>query len=317
MRTRVIFASVAGLGLGLVLSHVAQPHRAQSQEASQKSPSVDDAELDTLKASATGFEEAFNAGDARAIGALFAANAEAVDEEGTILLGREAIEARFAELFQDFPKARIEIALTSLRRIGPDVAVEDGFSTTTLAPEEPGSTSPYTIVHVKRDGNWQIGSVRDFPEVATAETAHEQLQSLAWLAGHWVDESPDGRVETDCRWSDDGNYLLQDYVIKTRRGAELRGTQRIAWDPRGRTVRSWAFDQSGAFTQATWTPLEHAWILRAEGVTPDGRDVSVTRVITPFDNDSFQIDSTSLVVGNELLADSSVRVVRRPPIPSE
>lgn len=315
MGIRFIFASVAGLGLGLVLSHLAQPRPAQSQEAAQQKPSIEDMELETLKASAAAFEKAFNAGDAKSIAALFTENAEAVDDDGNILVGRNAIEARFAALFKDFPKARSDVSLTSLRKLGPNVAVEDGFSTTTLSPEEPGSTSPYTIVHVKRGDQWLIGSVRDFPEVATEETAHEQLQSLAWLVGRWVDESRDGRVETDCHWSEDGNYLLQDYVVKTSRGAELKGTQRIGWDPLRRTIRSWAFDQSGAFTQATWTPVADGWILKADGVTPDGREVSVTRVITPFENDSFQIDSTGLVVGQELLPDSSVRVVRRAPAP--
>ena len=112
------------------------------------------------------------------------------------------------------------------------------------------------------------------------------------------------------------NYLLQDYVVKTRRGAVMTGTQRIAWDPLRHTIRSWAFDHSGAFTEATWTPLDDAWILKAEGVTPDGQGVSVTRLVTPINPDSFQIDSTSLVVGNELLPDNSVRVVRRPPAPA-
>lgn len=315
MRAQVIFASVAGLGIGLALSHFASPDPAQSQETAQAVPQVADPDLEKLRVSASAFEKAFNTGNAAGIAALFTANAEAVDDEGLVLRGRDAIQSRFAELFQEFPKARIDVVVTSLRKLGPTVAVEDGYSTTTLVPEEPGSTSPYTIVHILQDGAWLIGSVRDFPEEATTETAHEQLQALAWLVGHWVDESPEGRVETECRWSEDGNYLLQDYVIKTLRGAELKGTQRIAWDPVRRTIRSWAFDQSGAFTQATWTPLASEWILKVEGVTPDGREVSVTRVLTPFENDSFQIHSSGLVVGKELLPDSTVRVVRRPPVP--
>ena len=93
-------------------------------------------------------------------------------------------------------------------------------------------------MHLKRDGKWLIASVRDFPAGAAEATAHDQLAQLEWLVGHWLDESPDGRVEPTCQWSDDGNYLLQDYVVKTRRGVTMKGTQRIAWDALQHTVRS-------------------------------------------------------------------------------
>ncbi len=317
MRNHFVIAVLGGLLIGLALSQLSVPRLVQSQEAKGSKKPAQTTELDGLKAAAAAFEKAFNAGDAKAIAAQFTENAESVAEDGEVVEGRAKIEAHFAGLFKEFPKARIAVELMSLRQLSPDVAVEDGYSTTTLSPDEPGSRSPYTVVHLKRDGKWLIASVRDFPEETTEATTHEQLQSLEWLVGHWVDESSEGRVETTCQWSDDGNYLLQDYVVKTRRGAVMKGTQRIAWDPLRHTVRSWAFDQSGAFTEATWTPIEGAWILKVEGVTPDGHGVSVTRVVTPISGDSFQIDSTSLVVGNDLLPDSSVRVVRRPPAPAQ
>lgn len=317
MRSHFFIAVLGGLSIGLAISQLSVPRTVQSQEAKGAKKPAESKELDGLKASAAAFEKAYNAGNAKAIAAQFMEKAEVVDEDGNVVEGRDNIEARFAELFKQHPNTKIVVELTSLRQLSPDVAVEDGYSTTKLSPDEPGSRSPYTLVHVKKDGLWLVASIRDFPEEATEATAHEQLQSLEWLVGHWVDESSDGRVETTCQWSEDGNYLLQDYVVKTRRGAVMKGTQRIAWDPLRHTIRSWAFDQSGAFTEATWTPLEDAWILKVEGVTPDGHGVSVTRVVTVIGIDSFQIDSTALVVGNELLPDTSVRVVRRPPAPAQ
>jgi uncharacterized protein (TIGR02246 family) len=313
MQTRFVLAVLAGAVIGLGLSQWSLLPSAHSQESKTPAkPAV--SELDALHASAEAFAKAFNAGDAKAIAAQFHENAEAIDEEGNILEGREQIEASFGETFKEFPKARITVELTSLRQLSPDVAVEDGFSTTTLVPDEPGSRSPYTVVHVKRDGKWKIASVRDFPEDFSAATPHDHLHSLSWLVGHWVDEGADGRVETTCQWSDDKNFLLQDYVVKTPRG-ELKGTQRIGWDGLRKTIRSWAFDRSGAFTEATWTPLGDGWILHVEGVTPDGERASATRTVTPINADAFQIDSTNVLVGSMLLPDVSVRVVRRPPEP--
>lgn len=317
MRKRFIIGTVAGLLVGLAVSQLSLTRPVQSQESPPTKKLGKDAELDGLKASADAFEKAFNAKDARAIGAQFIENAEAVDEDGNILEGRPAIEARFADLFKESPKARIAVEVTSLRQLGPEVAVEDGFSTTTLDPDQPGSRSPYTIVHIKQGGKWLIASVRDFPEDDAEATAHEQLKVLEWLVGHWVDESPDGRVETTCKWSEDGNYLLQDYVVKSRWGGTMRGTQRIAWDGLRHAIRSWAFDQSGAFTEAYWRHVDDDWIVRAEGVTSDGQSVSVTRIITLSDNDTFQINSTNLVVGYDRLPDNTVRVVRQPPAPAQ
>lgn len=314
MRAPFVLTLFCGLLIGFGWSHITVPLIARSQEVAdaKKAAEVD---LSDVEAAAADFEKAYNSGNAEQLAALFLEDAEIVDEDGSIVQGRASIQSRFAVVFQEFPKAHIAIEITSLRQLSPDVAVEDGYSTTTLSADEPGSRSPYTVVHLKRNGKWLMSSVRDFP-AESSTTGHDHLRQLEWLTGHWVDESPEGRVETTCQWSEDGNYLLQDYVVKVRQG-ELRGTQRIAWDPLRRTIRSWAFDQSGAFTQATWTPVDGAWILKAEGVTPDGRGVSATRVVTPVSSDSYQIDSASVVVGYELMPDSSVRVVRRPPAPAK
>lgn len=316
MPSRLILVVGAIVVVGLGLSHGGILSLAHSQEGKEPAKQKSSTELAELQASAEAFAKAFNSGNANAIGAQFHENAEVVDEEGNIVQGREAIEARFAQTFKEFPQARIIVELTSLRQLSPDVAVEDGFSTTTLSRDEPGSRSPYTVVHVRRDGKWRIASVRDFPAEESAATPHRQLEVLNWLVGHWVDESRDGRVETTCQWSEDGNYLLQDYVIKTSRG-EIKGSQRIGWDGLRRTIRSWAFDRSGAFTEATWTPVEDGWILQVEGVTPVGERVSATRAITPITADAFQIDSSNVIVGNAKTPDSRVRVVRQPPKPAK
>jgi len=313
MRARMVAVTLTALAVGWLFSGGLLPGQVQSEDAKSVSTTPESAEVESLQASASEFAEAFNRGDAKAIAAQFTEDAEAVDEDGSILKGRDAIQTRFAELFKDYSQARIEVELTSLRQIGADVALEDGYSTTTLIPDEPGARSPYTVVHLKRDRKWQIASVRDFPAEDTPTTAHDALNALGWLVGKWVDESPEGRVETNCEWSQNGNYLIQNYTVKSRWGGQMHGTQRIAWDPLRNTIRSWAFDDSGAFTEAFWTPVNDNWIVEATGVTSEGQSLSVTRQITLLDNGSFEIVSQNLVVGESTLPDSSVWVVRQPP----
>ena len=312
MRTTFVLSVGTGLLIGLTCSSWTVCRVAQSQESKNPKPAA--ARTDDLENSAAAFETAFNNGDAAGLAAQFIENAEVVDEDGDVVQGRENIQKRFAELFKSYPKARMTVEVTSLRRLSGDVAVEDGFTSTALEADDAASRSPYTLVHLKRDGKWLIASVRDFPE-QTEPTAHDHLLPLSWIVGDWVDRSDDAKVETSCKWSEDGNFLIQDFVIKLNGGQESRGTQRIGWDPARRMIRGWAFDQSGAFAESTWTQDGDVWVIRSEGVTPDGKTASVIRTMTPKGPDVFQLVSTLRFVGNDHLPDSSVRVVRRPPAP--
>jgi uncharacterized protein (TIGR02246 family) len=311
MRTSLVLAIAVGLGIGWIYSSSHCP--AQSQETRGTKPAASN-DVAHLEATAEQFEAAFNKGDAAAIAAQFTENAEVVDEDGNVVQGRDNIQARFGEIFKENPNARIAVELTSLKQLSPDIAIEEGFSTTTLAPDEPSSRSPYTLVHLKKNGKWLIASVRDFPG-ETNEIAHDHLQALAWLVGDWVDQSSDARVETSCKWAEDGNYLIQSFVIKLRGGLESRGTQRIGWDPMRKTIRGWAFDQSGGYAESTWTPVDGSWVIKAEGYTPDGRTASATRILTQLGSDLFQIDTTQRLVGNEMFPDATVRVAKQPPKP--
>lgn len=315
MRVTLTLAIGSGLAIGALFCQWADPQLAQSQE-SKATAGAALGELKSIEASAAAFEMAFNKGDAKAIAAQFSENAEIVDANGDVVQGRDKIEARFANLFKTYPKAKVSVELTSLRQLSPDVAVEDGFSATTFEPATPGTRSPYTLVHLRRNGKWLIASVRDFPEEETPMTAHEQLKSLEWLVGDWVDQTPDAKVETSCHWDSDGNFLVQSYVVKLRGGNEGRGTQRIGWDPHRKTIRAWAFDHSGGFGESTWTQVNGEWVIKAIGVTPDGKAASVTRVLTPLGADLFDLASRERLVGDELLPDVTVRVARKPPSPA-
>lgn len=315
MRVTLTLAIGGGLAIGALFYHWADPPLARSQESKTKSGTASSG-LRGIEDSAQAFETAFNAGDAKSIAAQFTENAEIVDADGTLVQGRDKIEERFANLFKTHPKAMIQVDLTSLRQLSPDVAVEDGLSTTMLAPDTPGSRSPYTLVHLRVNGKWLIASVRDFPEEQIPLAAHEQLKSLEWLVGDWVDQTPDAKVETSCHWDSDGKFLIQSYVVKLRGGPEGRGSQRIGWDPQRKTIRAWTFDHSGGFGESTWTQVEGEWVIKATGVTPDGKAASVTRVLTPLGPDLFDLTSRERLVGDESLPEATVRVARKPPTPA-
>ena len=311
MRKTLLIVAAAALTMGFAGSAWIS-RAAQSQESKAEKPN----EFAEIETAATAFQTAFNKGDAAVLAALFAEKAEVVDEDENVVTGRDNIRTRFAEIFKKYPKARIDIHITSLKMLAPDVVLEEGVSSTVMEPDALGSTSPYMAIHLKRNGKWLMTNVRDFPAEEAPRTAHDELAALEWLVGDWVDQTDDAKVETSCRWADDGNYLLQDYVIKLRGGVESRGTQRLGWDPLRKTIRGWAFDHSGGFGESTWTPVDGSWVIKAEGVTPDGKSASVTRFLTLVSPDLYELNSTQRLVGDELLPDALVRVARRPPTPA-
>ena len=64
------------------------------------------------------FVKAYNAKDAKALGALFTPDAEIEDEDGEVTRGRDAIVGRFAEIFQESGGDRLAVDTDSLRFLG-------------------------------------------------------------------------------------------------------------------------------------------------------------------------------------------------------
>ena len=81
MRKRFVTATLGGVVLGLALSQFSLSAPVQSQDAQPDKKLVVATKLEGLEASADDFEKAFNAGDAKAIGALFTESAESIDDE--------------------------------------------------------------------------------------------------------------------------------------------------------------------------------------------------------------------------------------------
>jgi hypothetical protein len=72
-------------------------------------------------------------------------------------------------------------------------------SRSTSGPGEPPEYDRYTVLHVKRDGKWQMALARDGE--GPASSAHEQLRPLAWLVGDWVDGGGSAVFVSSCRWT--------------------------------------------------------------------------------------------------------------------
>jgi uncharacterized protein (TIGR02246 family) len=266
-----------------------------------------------IRGNIAAFVRAYNAGDAKGVAALFAPDGQAEDKDGEVSQGRAAIEKTFKELFAAAPQKRLEVSVESIRFIGADLAVETGSTKETSAPGETPEYDRYTVLHVKRDGKWQMALARD--QDGDPPTNHERLEPLAWLVGDWVDDGGNVVVRSTCKWSEDGNFLLQNFNLQIEGQEAMKVSQRIGWDPLAKRIRSWVFDSEGGFGESVWTRNGVGWIIKASAVRPDGKTGSATNVLVPAGKDGYVWRSTDRVVGDETVAPIEVKVIRKPPQP--
>jgi uncharacterized protein (TIGR02246 family) len=286
-----------------------------------------------IRANVEAFVKAYDAGDAKAIAALFTPEGQLLDENDHTTHGREAIEHAFAAVFAASPQGRVEVHVGSIRLLGSALAIEEG---TTQVIDRPGAdpdVTRYTVVHTKSlDGKWQMAFARDTStsqdeNAPTAEPAaanpgaqatnFERLKPLSWLVGHWVDEGDDSVVISSCKWSADRNFLLQNIEVRRAGRDALTIHQRIGWDPVARRIRAWLFDSDGGYGESNWKQEGDHWQLTSTGVRPDGTRSSSLNRLTPTGKDSYTWQSSNRVVGSQKLPPIEVKVVRQAPEPSK
>lgn len=282
--------------------------------SAQDTPAADTtADAEAVRQAAIKFVEAYNAHDAKAVSELFGPNARLEDEDGTLIEGREAIEATYADEFETSPKALISLTVDSLTFITPDVAVEEGAVEVFPDGETLSARSRYVAVHLKKDDAWRIISARTIERDVISN--YDQLRDLEWLIGEWIDEGGESVVEFNSRWDDNKAYLLNDFQVIQDGAITTRGTQRIGWDPQSKTIRAWIFDSNGGFGEAQWTAGDGVWVSKASGVSADGTSASATRVYTPVDQDHIIVSTHDRIVDGAVQPDSEITLVRKAPAP--
>jgi uncharacterized protein (TIGR02246 family) len=261
------------------------------------------------------FRLAYNAGDARTIAALYTDDAELIEENGERFQGRNTIQDLYSALFQERRGNSIEIAVDSIRFLGPDVAKEEGRTRVkTAVTTEPPSIRQYTVLYVKQGGKWLYSSVRE--EVEPGLPHSERLKELEWLVGDWIDESSDSVIHGTCRWSPDQKFLLRDFTIHAEGKSVMTVTQRIGWDPLSKQIKSWVFDSEGGYGDGLWTRNGNQWIIKSSGVLPDGRIATATNILTRVGPNTARWASTERTVGGHHAPDRFENMmVRRPPSP--
>lgn len=300
---------------GFVLAQVPETSSTTGRQAIDnqtfaKQPTADE---QSLHETAKQYMTAFAAGDAKVAAGMYTENAEYIDPQGIKYEGRQAIEDLLATFFKNYPERKLDLLIDSIRIVSPAVAIEDGVSIVTTSKDAPPRSFQYTAVHVKTDGHWQTASVRD--RVLGPSRQHRaQLEQLDWLVGDWVHEGDDALVHFSCRAVDNGHFLARQFTVQVAGQHTMTGVQRIGWDPQAGKFRAWVFDSDGGFSEGYWRHEGNDWILKLNGVTPDGQSASSTSIYTVGDGRTITFRSVHHEVGGIELPDSTpVTIVRQAP----
>ncbi|HEY1064959.1 MAG TPA: SgcJ/EcaC family oxidoreductase [Pirellulales bacterium] len=294
---------------------------APEAEATSAKPAEWDVEA--LEAAVTSscdrFVEAFTQRDAKAVAALFTEEAEFVDASGVVFHGREAIEAEYEALFEMAPEGQLMLDVVSIRPVAKSVLIEEGVSTIRPAEEQDGPEIEvrYTATHVQQpDGKWLMASLRELSEPNVAP--HGRLQALAWLKGSWREELDGHVIKTDWDWSEDGNFLVGKYEIRSRSEVLREGTHRIGWDGARKQFRSWIFDAEGGYSEGGWMlEDEGVWTVQLEGADPNGTRRATLLTYAREGRDVIFISQQHRRYGDEVLPDTAHRIVRQPRAPQQ
>jgi uncharacterized protein (TIGR02246 family) len=255
-----------------------------------------------LLKTAEAFVEAFHKGDAKAVAAFWTKDGDYTDMTGHTMKGRDAIEKAFTEFFAENKGLKVRIEITSLKFVTPDVAVEDG-TTATISPDgAPPSRARYTIVHVKKDGKWQLSSVRDAP--FAAETNQEHFRGLEYLIGDWASDADKGEVaRVTFAYTESQNFITSSFTTTFKNISIGGGTQWIGWDPAAKGVRSWTFETGGGFGEGTWTQDGNKWVIKSTGVLRDGKKLAATNILTHLDDDTMSWEAKNRTEDGKALPD--------------
>jgi len=267
------------------------------------------AETEAIRERLAAYLDAFNGGDAEAVGAFWADDAVSVDEDtGERVTGREAVVAGFRAFFEASPGARLTGDVREVRLLSPDVAIAEG-TVTLFKPDAVPTPSAYTAVLVREDGEWLIES--SYERALPSPTPEAALEKLAWLVGDWRDQTDGAEVDTTVRWSPNRAFLVRSFRAEYDDGQTLQGTQVIGWDPRAKQYRTWTFNSDGSFGEGVASRSGEQWLLRTSHTQSDGSVSSETQALELVDDDTMRVERLGVSVdGVPAPAGEPVTVVR-------
>lgn len=309
MLTRLAVRCIWRWSVWSLASFLVLPLSAQAEEKNADQMAVETA----IRATADLFAKAFNAGNAKAVAALWTEQGTLTDERGQILKGRQAIEDQYAAFFKAYPTATITVTVLSMEFPTPTTAVEDGVSQVSIQGVALPTMGRYTALHVRQGDAWLMAMVRESGTALPSNAS--RLESLDWLVGQWETKQAGTTVRAHFHWVANRSFLQRDDSVTKDGVSVASGIQIIGWDPRAERIRSWSFDASGGYGTGLWSTTADGWTIETVGMLANGMPTtSLDRWIrVPGEDRVLGWQSLQRRVGDSSLPDTREVVLDRVP----
>lgn len=259
------------------------------------------------------YTDVFNKRDAAALAEYWSEKAiSANSDNGTRLVGRDAIKKGFEELFKTTPGLTMTTRVNYFRFLKPDLLTLEGTSVLSSTDSDPVETNFTALLMKVGDKKWSIEHATE-SAVPTPETPYDGLKDLGWLVGNWKDATEGVNCESTITWNEKKTFLIRKFSVQLEKDGEVEtGSQVIGWDPRSKGIRSWTFSSDGSFGEGTWSQSNGEWRIKFNHTTSDGSVVSGTQVISRIDDNTTQVEMVGQEVdGNLAPSTPAVKMVRQ------
>jgi uncharacterized protein (TIGR02246 family) len=258
---------------------------------------------EAIAKNAEAFLEAFHKGDAAAVASFFTEDSEFTGLTGVRLKGRATIEKALQKFFEENKGQKVQVQSESLHFVTPEVAIEDGLTLALHPDGMPPSRARYTMVHVKKEGKWYIGSMRNSAYVPP--TNYEHLRDVEWAVGNWSGGSDKGNEQhLSLAWTDGENFITGTFTASVNGVSVGQATHWVGWDPRSKRIRSWIFDATGGFGEADWTKEGDGWVIKTNSVQQDGKPMTMTIHLGRVDADTIRLHTTDRTIDGKAAPDA-------------
>jgi uncharacterized protein (TIGR02246 family) len=282
----------AMMAVGLLAGRDHPSGRAQANEGVADAERKADEEA--VRTASAELSAAVERGDAKALANLWTEEGEYIGGDGTTIRGRSAIETAYARHFAKDPRIKLELSIDSIRFVSRDSAIVEGHAQSQKGKANQPSSSRYSLLRVRENGNWLIAVLREWPDEGIT------LRDMDWLIGTWTARTDGGEVRSTYEWDETKKFIRCRFTVKNKDNA-VSGTQYIGRDPRTGNLRSWLFESEGGFGNAEWSWDGKRWIQDATGVQADGDELTSTNILTPIDKDSFTWQSIDRTENGEAM----------------
>ncbi len=242
------------------------------------------------------FARAFSSAQAEPIAAMCSEDCTLTDADGVKYVGRAEIRKLYQRTFQEDGANPSYVHIDSLTFPAPGVCIEDG----TFFISKINSETRYSVVHLKRDGAWQMYRINESeynPEPA------ETLKELSWMVGNWTLKHNDKPVSLVVHPIAHGNFLSMQFSDKPEQAFDCDQLQLIGWSFKTKDIVSWHYSDDGSFGFGHWLRNGSNWIVDTKGVRRDGSVTTAKYRIDKIDTDHFRWQAVSRESGGEKLPD--------------